>query len=62
MFKRFKMFVLERKIRLYGKLYERCKYKALRCQYYEKQAKGYTEKLNNVETEYKELIGKEEEA
>lgn len=61
MFRTFKMFILEIKIRYYGSLFEHYKRKALKQQYFVNKLCEYTDKVNITETDYRTLINYKEE-
>ena len=53
MIKRFKMLMLEAKIRIYGIMFEHYKCKAIRYEYYVKMTNIYTDKIYNATEDFK---------
>ena len=56
MIKRFKMLMLEAKIRIYGIMFEYYKCKAIRYEYYVKMTNTYTDKIYNATEDFKKLV------
>ena len=56
MIKRFKMLMLEAKIRIYGIMFEHYKCKAIRYEYYVKMTNIYTDKIYNATEDFKKLV------
>ena len=60
MIKKIKMYILENKIRRYGRMLEEYRLKELKYQYYVNKVKEYTDKVSEAQSQYKQLIEKEE--
>ena len=54
------MYILENKIRRYGRMLEEYRLKELKYQYYVNKVKEYTNKVSEAQSQYKQLIEKEE--
>ena len=59
MIKKIKMYILENKIRQYGRMLEEYRLKELKYQYYVNKVKEYTYKVSEAQSQYKQLIEKE---
>ena len=60
MIKKIKMYILENKIRRYGRMLEEYRLKELKYQYYVNKVKEYTDKVSEAQSQYKQLIYKDE--
>ena len=59
MIKKIKMYIVENKIRQYGRMLEEYRLKELKYQYYVNKVKEYTYKVSEAQSQYKQLIEKE---